>query len=265
MFTAVATCVAMGCRAPRDPDLDLRMAEARQKASAPAGEETEAPATKEAAKGKAQRAKGPHEPPPKGTVEQRVYTDDESKKILAKLPGSGSEILAEFETAKGTIHCKLDADAAPQAVTNFVALALGVRPWRDPDTGEVLRTRFYDGLRFHRTIANFIIQTGNPSAVRAGGPGWTLPRESGIPDAYEKAGVMGMVDAGTDTHGSQFFITVKPSTNLAKQYTPFGTCDDLELAKAISNADKLPPTKEGKSATRPKRPVTITKVRVVRQ
>jgi len=197
-------------------------------------------------------------------VEQRVYGEAELTKIMSGLPGEGDAVEATLETAEGTIRCQLLPELAPQTVGNFVALATGQRSWRDPDTGDVSKGRFYDGLTFHRTIANFIIQTGNPSATKAAGPGWTITRETGDAALFDQAGVLAMVDAGEDSHGSQFFVTVRASASLKPKYTAFGTCDNAALVKKIADADKHPSTAEGKSATKPVRPTRLTKVNLRR-
>jgi len=148
-----------------------------------------------------------------------------------------------------------------------VALATAQKPWRDPDTAKLTTTRFYDGLTFHRIIADFIIQTGNPAAglKRGGGPGWTLVREEGTPNGYAQEGALGMVDAEDDSHGSQFFITAKPARNLVGRYTPFGRCDNPEIVRAISNVETYPAGEGEKSPTRPRKPVPLRRVTVTRQ
>jgi peptidyl-prolyl cis-trans isomerase A (cyclophilin A) len=250
----------VACRAPRDPDLDERIEAHRAGSKKPIA--TSAPPKAQAKPNEV--ARDPNAPPPKGQVEVRVYSDDQLTAVMSSLPGEGPGIELGLETADGTITCKLDVEGAPQTTANVIALATGRRSWRDPDTGDVSRGRFYDGLTFHRTIANFIIQTGNPSATGAGGPGWTITREAGIKDAYTKAGVLSMVDAGEDSHGSQFFITTRASSSLEGRYTPFGTCDNSELVKKIADADKHPPKAEGKSATRSLRPTRIKRMTLKR-
>ena len=249
---------AAGCRAARDPDLDQRVAAAlvaKPEASTP-----DAPPPVVQAE-----PADPTAPPPKGMVELRTYSEREISELLGAVEGEGPTIRVAFETTAGAIHCALDHEAAPQAATNFVALASGQRHWRDPDTGDVEMRPLYRGLTFHRCISNFIAQTGNPGSRGAAGPGWTIPRETGIEGAYDKPGVMGMVDAGDDSHGSQFFITVRASKNLAEEYTPFGTCTDLEIVRAIANGDKHPSTTVGKSPTRPKDPIRILDVTLSRE
>ena len=250
----------VACRAPRDPALDEHIEAQRSKPkteSAKKATENEPPAP-------AARKRDPKAPPPKGQVERRVYTDEEIAAVLGSVPGDGKTLELSLETPEGTIRCALDPESAPQTVVNVVALANGRRPWRDPDTGDVARGRFYDGLTFHRTIANFIIQTGNPSATGAGGPGWTITREDGLKDAYSAGGVLAMVDAGEDSHGSQFFITTRASSSLEGRYTPFGTCDNPELVKKIADAEKHPPKAEGKSATRSLKPTRIPRTSLKR-
>jgi peptidyl-prolyl cis-trans isomerase A (cyclophilin A) len=259
-LVAVLSLGLLGCRAPRDPDLDERMAKHRAKEAGAEAQKAD-PASEPPPRPRKRR---PGDPPPKGQVELRVYQAGEIKTLLSGLAGQGDSIQAGFETPKGTIKCLLDVEGAPQTVTNFVALATGKRPWRDPDTGDVARGRFYDGLTFHRTIANFIIQTGNPSATGAAGPGWTLKREPGEATAFDEGGVLTMVDAGEESHGSQFFITARTSTKFHGKYAPFGTCDNPELVKEIAGADKHAPASEGKSATKPKRPIRIERVTIRR-
>lgn len=245
---------APGCRAPRDPDLERRIEEARLGGS---------PAPSAGAKDR-RRSKRKEESD--DDEERRAYSEAEIAEILKAVPGEGPKIRALFRTGLGTIGCTLAHEAAPNTVANFVALALGLRKWRDPDTGEEMSTRFYDGLTFHRAIADFIVQTGR-AGVRSSGPGWRLRREPGLvlPDPWTEAGVLAAVDAGGDTHGSQFFVSLRPSRNLAGKYTPFGRCDEgLDVARRIAAGEKHPPEDGGKSATRPKDPVRIEKVEVLR-
>lgn len=246
----------IACRAPRDPDLDQRIEAHRAEAKRPAPASAPAKPAPKASK----TLRDPNAPPPKGQVELRVYSDEEIASVMTTLTGAGSGVELGLETAQGTITCALDLEGAPQTTTNLIALATGLRAWRDPDTGDVSRGRFYDGLTFHRTIANFIIQTGNPSATGAGGPGWTITREDGARDAFSKGGVLSMVDAGEESHGSQFFITTRASSSLEGRYTPFGTCDNPELVRTIADAEKHPPKAEGESATRSVRPTRIKRL-----
>ncbi|MEZ4268833.1 MAG: peptidylprolyl isomerase [Myxococcota bacterium] len=257
---ALAALVVAGCRAPRDPDLEQRVAAA----SAAAPTESPAPGTPAGAQQAPppKTAAAPVIPKPADEV-LRTLSDEDLKSILGAVGGEGPVLSATLHTERGDIRCTLDAEAAPQAVGNFVALAAALRPWRDPDTAELMKTPFFDGLTFHRIITGYIAQTGNPG-VGGGGPGWRIPREVGIVDAFDQEGVMAMVDAGDDTHGSQFFITLRPSKSLAGRYTPFGRCGNLDVVRAIADADKLP-AEGGKTPTKPVDPVRITTVEVKRQ
>jgi peptidyl-prolyl cis-trans isomerase A (cyclophilin A) len=258
---ALAVGLVVGCRAPRDPDLEQRVAAAR------ADKPSESPA-----------ASATPEPPPPGAAERaattpavpkaadevlRTLSSDELKAIMAAVGGEGPALTATFRTPRGDIRCVLDAEAAPQAVGNFIALATSQRPWRDPDTGELMKTPFYTGLTFHRVITGYIIQTGNPG-VGGGGPGWRIPRETGIVGAFDQEGAMAMVDAGDDTHGSQFFITLRASKSLAERYVPFGRCGNLDVARTIADAEKLP-VEGSKTPTKPVAPVRIESVEIARQ
>jgi len=246
------------CRGPRDPDLDLRIEKAAT-----------APASSTVGAEPASSAVGTPQPttsglPQKGVVDRRTYTNAEVSEIMAVVPGDGPALRMTLDTAEGPIRCVLDHAAAPQTVTNLIALITGQRPWRDPDTGDLMKNVFYDNLSFHRVVEDFIIQTGNPGQKRAGGPGWTIVREEGIQGAYDKSGALGMVDAGEDSHGSQFFITTRAAKNLAGKYTPFGRCSDGKIVTRISRGEKHPPSTGSKSATRPVDPIIIRHITVTR-
>ena len=250
-----------GCDAPRDLDLERRIdQELARREAAKSASPGDAAAPKAEATGPKRSAAGASTAPPKGSVDIRSYSDKEIAKYLAAVPGQGPVLHMTLDTAEGPIRCTLDRDHAPQTVANLVALATGQIPWRDPDTGEVERGRFYDGLTFHRAIEGFIIQTGNPAAgAGAGGPGWTIPREAGAAGAFDKPGTLAMVDAGEDSHGSQFFLTLKPAKHLVGKYTPFGRCGDLGLARRIAARPKKPAA-PGKSASHPVTPVDLTRL-----
>lgn len=257
---ALAAGLSVGCRAPRDPDLEQRVASAR--AEQPG--EASAPSTTPEEQAPTAQKTGNAPPVPKVADEVlRTLSSDDLKSIMASVGGQGPVLTATIHTAKGDIHCTLDADAAPQAVGNFIALATAQRPWRDPDTSELMKTPFYDGLTFHRVITGYIIQTGNPG-VAGGGPGWRIPRETGIAGAFDQDGAMAMVDAGDDTHGSQFFITLRASKSLAERYTPFGHCKNLDIVRAIADAEKVP-AEGSKTPTKAVEPVRIDSVTVARQ
>lgn len=132
--------------------------------------------------------------------------------------------IAEFDTSKGNFKIELYADKTPLTVGNFVKLV---------DQG------FYNGLIFHRVIPNFMVQTGCPHGTGRGGPGYTI-RDEFHPDLkHDCPGILSMANAGPDTGGSQFFITVAPTPWLDKHHAIFGkVVEDYEVVEGISKVDK---------------------------
>ena len=116
-------------------------------------------------------------------------------------------LIANFDTDRGLIKVELLADKAPLTVANFVNLA---------------KRGFYDGLNFHRVIADFMIQGGCPLGTGTGGPGYTFPDEFDPSLRHDGPGVLSMANAGPGTNGSQFFITVAPTPHLNFRHTIFG-------------------------------------------
>jgi len=130
---------------------------------------------------------------------------------------------ASFKTSRGEIVCELFAKDAPKTVNNFVFLA---------------REKFYDGTVFHRVIANFMIQGGDPTASGRGGPGYKFEDESN-PQKHQ-VGSLSMANAGRNTNGSQFFITHTATNWLDGKHTVFGkVVKGQEVVDAIRQGDKL--------------------------
>jgi peptidyl-prolyl cis-trans isomerase B (cyclophilin B) len=117
------------------------------------------------------------------------------------------EYAVSIETNRGTIELTLYPQHAPQTVNNFVFLA-----------GE----GFYDGVKFHRVIADFMIQTGDPTGTGRGGPGYQFGDECKNNPLKHERGVVSMANAGPSTNGSQFFITHVPTPHLNGKHTVFG-------------------------------------------
>lgn len=130
-----------------------------------------------------------------------------------------------METSKGTIEIELYPAHAPVTVNNFVFLT---------------REGFYDGVVFHRVIANFVIQGGDPTGTGMGGPGYKFQDETyGNPLKHER-GVLSMANAGPNTNGSQFFITHSPQPHLNGRHTVFGkVTKGLDVVDAIAQGDKM--------------------------
>lgn len=132
---------------------------------------------------------------------------------------------AMIETTKGVIALELSVKHAPKTVNNFVFL---------------VREGFYDGVTFHRVISNFMIQGGDPTGSGRGGPGYRFADEvAGNPLVHER-GVISMANAGPNTNGSQFFITLSPQPHLNGKHTVFGkVVKGQEVVEAIRQGDRI--------------------------
>ena len=131
-------------------------------------------------------------------------------------------LYATFQTNQGTIVCELFEKEAPETVKNFVGLAEGDKEYKDSKTGAMKKSRYYDGLIFHRVIPDFMIQGGDPTGTGSGGPGYKFKNEYTSSIKFDKAGRLAMANAGRDTNGSQFFITDVVVGLEAQDYTIFG-------------------------------------------
>ncbi|RMH45024.1 MAG: peptidylprolyl isomerase [Deltaproteobacteria bacterium] len=144
-----------------------------------------------------------------------------------------------FETDRGEIVAELFEAEAPGTVANFVGLVTGEKEWTDPKTGKPVRRPFYDGLTFHRVIANFMIQGGCPVGNGTGGPGYTIPCETGNGKKHLR-GSLSMAHRGPNTGGSQFFICHAPQPHLDGKHTVFGqVVEGIEVVDAIRGGDRM--------------------------
>jgi peptidyl-prolyl cis-trans isomerase A (cyclophilin A) len=155
----------------------------------------------------------------------------------------------------GTFTCELFEKQAPKTVANFVGLARGVRPWKDPKTGEWVKKPMYDGTVFHRVIPEFMIQGGDPKGNGTGDPGYEFADEFDPSLQMDKGGILAMANRGPNTNGSQFFITEKATPWLNGKHTIFGQCAPLDLELKIARV----PTG---ARNMPTEPVTIKKVTI---
>ena len=164
---------------------------------------------------------------------------------------------AIFETSMGEITCLLFPEKAPKTVDNFVGLANGTKEFTDPKTRETVKRKFYDGLTFHRVIPEFMIQGGCPLGTGTGGPGYQFEDEFQKGVSFDRAGKLAMANAGPNTNGSQFFITLAPADWLNNKHTIFG-----EVVKGQDVVEKISAVPRDRR-DRPNTPVVMKTVRIV--
>ena len=146
-----------------------------------------------------------------------------------------------IETNHGTITAEMFMDVAPKTAGNFIDLA---------------KKGYYDGLIFHRVIKDFMIQGGCPKGTGTGGPGYTIPDEFAPGLVHDGPGLFSMANAGPNTGGSQFFITLVPTPWLDRKHAIFGkVTGGMDVVEAIGKTQVGP-------GDRPKEAVTMTKVTV---
>jgi peptidyl-prolyl cis-trans isomerase B (cyclophilin B) len=132
---------------------------------------------------------------------------------------------ATIQTNRGTITLELYADQTPRTVGNFEKLA---------------GSGFYDGLKFHRVIPNFMIQTGCPNGTGTGGPGYKFEDEFDPALRHDGPGVLSMANAGPNTNGSQFFITHVPCPHLDGRHSVFGrVLEGQDVVDSIQQGDVM--------------------------
>ena len=166
-------------------------------------------------------------------------------------------LYATLKTNQGDIVVKLFPDHAPKTVKNFTELALGAREWTDPKTGQKSTARLYDGTVFHRVIGGFMIQGGDPLGSGMGGPGYKFGDEFHPELQFDRPYLLAMANAGPGTNGSQFFITVSPTTWLNRKHTIFGEVTDAASQKVI---DGIATTQTNPRTDRPVNDVVIESV-----
>jgi len=142
---------------------------------------------------------------------------------------------AILNTSEGSIVCRLFEKDAPKTVANFIDLAEGKREWTHPVSHKKSKDRLYDGTIFHRVIPNFMIQGGDPAGTGFGGPGYQFEDETkNSSHKFDRPGKLAMANSGPNTNGSQFFITLAPTTWLTGKHTIFGeVVEGQEVAEKI--------------------------------
>jgi peptidyl-prolyl cis-trans isomerase A (cyclophilin A) len=167
-------------------------------------------------------------------------------------------LLAHFETSHGNFTVELFESQTPKTVANFVGLAEGTKEWKHPKTGVKSKTPYYDGIIFHRIIRGFVIQGGDPLGQGYGGPGYNFEDEFHPDLRHDRTGILSMANAGPNTNGSQFFITLGPTPHLDRRHSVFGAVvKGLDVIEAIGKV-------QTDRNDRPVTPVTMNKVTIER-
>lgn len=166
---------------------------------------------------------------------------------------------AVFDTTMGRMTCGLYSKEAPIAVANFIGLATGSKQFTDPVTHKKVHGKpFYNGTTFHRVIPGFMVQGGDPTGTGMGDAGFFFNDEIDPNLTFNVAGRLAMANAGPNTNGSQFFITVSPQPSLDQHYTIFGQCDpgSVLVAESITQVPR-------DSQDKPLDPVYLKQVTIV--
>jgi peptidyl-prolyl cis-trans isomerase A (cyclophilin A) len=169
-------------------------------------------------------------------------------------------LLATLHTNQGDIRINLFANHAPKTVANFVGLADGSKEYSEPNASGGSSGPFFDGSVFHRVIDGFMIQGGDPTGTGRGGPGYRFGDEFHPELQFNRPYLLAMANSGPNTNGSQFFITVGPTTWLNFKHTIFGEVADQESRMVV---DQIART-ETAASDRPVKDVVIERVSVAK-
>ena len=169
-------------------------------------------------------------------------------------------LYAHFTTSQGNFTARLFEAETPNTVANFTGLADGSKEWTDPRTGRKVKQPYFSGTIFHRVIAGFMIQGGDPLGQGTGGPGYTFADEFHPKLRHDKPGILSMANRGPNTNGGQFFITLAPTPWLDNKHSVFG-----EIVEGMDVVTKIGSTATSKPADRPLKPITINSVTIERK
>lgn len=185
-----------------------------------------------------------------------------NSKVTPQITKKGfKKMFAIFDTTMGTFKVRLFFGQAPKTVANFVGLAEGTKDWTDPKTKKNMKNKpFYNGLIFHRIIKGFMLQGGDPLGEGYGGPGYQFEDEFHPDLVHNKLGILSMANAGKNTNGSQFFITLAPTPHLNGKHSVFG-----EVVEGLDVIEKIGATPTDRANDRPKTPVVINTITIVRE
>ncbi len=146
---------------------------------------------------------------------------------------------AVFHTTQGDFTVELFTDKSPKTVANFVGLATGTKAWKDPRSNQEVKDKpLYNGTTFHRVIPDFMIQGGDPEGTGRGGPGYRFEDE--FSDLkFDRPGLLAMANAGPNTNGCQFFVTIGPTPHLTNRHTIFGeVTSGMDVVRKIVGVPK---------------------------
>jgi peptidyl-prolyl cis-trans isomerase A (cyclophilin A) len=169
------------------------------------------------------------------------------------------ETFATLHTTKGDIEIRLFPNHAPKTVANFVELSEGSKEWKDPRSGGKTTAKLYDGTIFHRVIDGFMIQGGDPLGSGRGGPGYQFTDEFHPELVFNRPYLLAMANAGPNTNGSQFFITVAPTPHLNRKHTIFG-----EVTKGGAVVDAIATAPAG-AGDKPRTDIVINSITIERR
>jgi len=168
-------------------------------------------------------------------------------------------VYAHFETSLGNFTAELFESKTPKTVANFTGLAEGTKEWKHPKTGEKHKKPYFDGIIFHRIIKGFVIQGGDPLGQGHGGPGYQFEDEFHPSLKHDRVGILSMANAGPNTNGSQFFVTLGPTPHLDRKHSVFGA-----VVEGLDVVEKIGQTHTDRQ-DRPVTPVTMNKVTIERK
>jgi peptidyl-prolyl cis-trans isomerase A (cyclophilin A) len=250
----VCALAAAGCGAPEP----VRTPESQPPAAAPSEPApTPAPATPAPSTDKPAAAPDTPAPSPeKPAAPSEPAAADTSKPSAAK---HGPGVYAHITTNHGGMVARLFDKEVPKTVENFVGLAEGKKQWRNPRTNSMVRRPYYNNLTFHRIIPGFMIQGGDPEGKGFGGPGFTFEDEFHPKLHHNKAGILSMANAGPNTNGGQFFITLAPTPHLDNRHSVFG-----ELVEGMDTLMAIGKVSTTKPNNMPVKPVVIKSIRIER-
>ncbi len=193
---------------------------------------------------------------PQSAAAQAASREPKAGQLVTKERFLTPGTYARIATSEGEFTVRLFEEQAPKTVANFVGLAEGTK---DPATGKPGQAKpFYDGLVFHRIIAGFMLQGGDPQGDGRGGPGYTFTDEFDPTLRFDRAGLLAMANRGPNTNGSQFFITLAPTEWLNNKHTIFG-----EVVEGMDVITKIGSTRTG-PGDRPVTPVVMKTVTILR-